>query len=217
MKQFLKLFILSCCLLGAAAQASTIDEVAQFYQTIKSWDGEFSQKTFVELLGKTVKKKGYISVVRPNKMRIEYEMPAPKVYLFNDNELIVYYPQDKAAQRYKNGKKLLGKEALNFLSGLNDMKKDFVINEEKPQNLPLQFTNQPGTILHLVARSATSHLSEIYIKVNPKTQALLEAILKNESGNLTHYSFNNLKFNTSMANALFELPAGENITIKKGL
>ena len=194
-----------------------MDEVSSFYKNIESWDGEFEQTTFVELLGRTVRKKGYISVQRPEKLRIEYEKPQAKVYLFNEGELYIYYPKEKAAQRYKNGKKLLGKEALNFLTGLSDMQKDFEITESSPKKLPLQFTKKAGQVLHLVAKSPTSNLSEIYLKVDSKTKHLLEALLQNESGNLTRYEFSNLKFNLNLSKALFKLPSDQQIQIKKGL
>ncbi len=91
-----------------AATPSTAKAALQkHYQNIQSWGADFSQETFVEMLGKIIRKKGQITVKKPGKLKINYTEVPLKTYLSNGKRLWIYSEESKEVQVFKKVSKLI--------------------------------------------------------------------------------------------------------------
>jgi len=220
-KTFLILFVFLS--LGFASMASAkeqnkiLSDLEARYQNIKSWQADFEQKSRIEVLDQTLTKRGSIKVVRPNSMRIEYETEPRKIYLFKDKMLLVYQPETESAQKFKAPDKLIGREALSFLSGLNDISNLFeVIVDLKEAEGFFKIEDPRLKIVGLVPKDENSQLLRLTLGIDPKTLTLQEAVLFNASGNVSHYRFSNVEFDKQIDETNFALPKNEKIKITTG-
>lgn len=200
---FLTLFLLSG--VTANAQTNLSQEVEKQYSTLKSWSADFTQTTFVEILGDTFKKKGMIAIARPDKIHIEYKDPE-KVYISDGKKLWVY-KDNETAWEFDKPKKVISKEALSFLSGLKDLNSLFFMTEllEDPVG-PLKIKNKKLKTLGLTPKNKEASVLKIILGISEEDQTVKEAVLYNVSGNVTHYEFKNLVFDSKLDPQLFSLP-----------
>jgi outer membrane lipoprotein carrier protein len=175
------------------------------YDTLKSWQADFNQTTHVEILNQKLKKQGFIAVARPNKIHISYHNPA-KTYVSNGKKLWIY-KDDKTALQFNKPKKIISKEALSFLSGLQNLSKLFDVKKtEKNSTQKLGFNNKKLSHLDLIPKDDLSAVIKITLGIDSKEHIVKEAILYNVSGNITHYEFNKLAFDLNLDPTLFTLP-----------
>lgn len=202
---------------NAEKQNKLLSDLEVRYQNLKSWQSDFEQKSRIEVLDQTLTKHGNIKVVRPDKMRIEYETEPRKIYLFSNKMLLVYQPETKSAQKFKTPDKLIGREALSFLSGLDGISTLFeVIPDLKEAKGFFKIENPELKIISLIPKDENSQLLRLTLGINPKTLTLQEAVLFNASGNFSHYQFNDVEFDKQIDAANFELPKNEKIKTTTG-
>lgn len=193
------------------ADASLIKvKLKQNYQNVYSWQADFTQTTFVELLNNTVDKKGHITIKKPGKLLIEYKDVIGKKYISNGQKLWLYVPGDAQVAVYPKLSKLVAKEALSFLEGLGDLDKEFIVSETaKLDPDRALFTSKALEILSLMPRDSASGLERILLGVDQKN-VVSEMVLFNSSGNMTHYVFTNVQLNPNLNDEIFDFktPAG---------
>lgn len=199
------------------SQSKLLFDLQTRYQNLKSWQADFEQKSRIEVLEQTLNKHGSIKVVRPDNMRIEYETEPRKIYLFNDKMLFVYQPETKSAQKFKTPDKLIGREALSFLSGLDGIANLFeVIADPKEAGGFFKIEDPRLKIVGLIPKDENSQLLRLTLGIDPKTLTLKEAVLFNASGNVSHYRFSRVEFDKQIDRTNFELPKNEKIKITEG-
>lgn len=195
----------------AYADASlTKNKLKQNYQNVNSWQADFTQSTFVEILNNTVDKKGSITIKKPGKLLLEYKDAIGKKYISNGQKLWLYVPGDSQVEVYAKISKLVAKEALSFLEGLGDLDKEFIVAEiAKLDPDRALFTGKALEILSLMPRDSASGLERILLGVDQKN-IVSEMVLFNPSGNMTHYVFTNVQLNPNLNDEMFEFktPAG---------
>lgn len=202
---------------GAEKQNQLLSDLQTRYQNLKSWQADFEQKSRIEVLDQTLNKRGSIKVVRPDSMRIAYETEPRKIYLFKDKTLLVYQPETQSAQKFKNPDKLISREALSFLSGLDGIAGLFeVIADLKEAEGYFKIEDPKLKIIGLIPKDENSQLLRLTLGIDPKTLTLKEAVLFNASGNVSHYRFSAVEFDKKIGEDDFELPKNEKIKITTG-
>lgn len=186
--------------------ASLASQVEAKYNSLKSWQADFSQTTYVEMLKQKLSKKGKIAVARPNQLRIEYQSVPQKIYASNGKKLWIYKQDDLTAWQFSKPKKVISQEALSFLSGLKNMSNIFdVVTDLKDPKGYLKIQDSSLKKLYLIPKKRDAVL-KIVLGVDLKSLVVKEAVLFNTSGNVTHYAFKGVQFDLSFAEGYFELP-----------
>lgn len=220
-KEFLT-FFLTLSLLSIAfestpvrAEGAVLEKLKATYRQSNSWNADFSQATYVEVLGREVKKNGEIYLKKPGKMKISYKGERGKSYISNGQKLWIYTEGDTQVQVFKKISSVVSTEALAFLQGLGDLEKEFRIKSAekgtvKPQNSAL-------SLLELFPKKKGSPLTKVILGVEPKTGMVEEAFLFNTSGNNTHYVFKNIRLNANLEDRFFEFDKPSGVTEVSGL
>ena len=95
------------------------------------------------------------------------------------------------------------KEALSFLSGFGKLTKEFKVTDSSA------FGNSPeGTALHLVPRSKSPQYEWLDARFGAD-HLLAELIVKNLSGNVSHYNFKDIRTNSGLSDRIFTLSTGK--------
>lgn len=181
--------------------------IEEKYKKITSWHADFIQTTFIEMLEQNLDKKGTIHAERPNKIKIEYLTEPQKIYVTNGSKLWIYKKDKKTAVQFDDPNRMIDKEALSFLNGLQNMSELFnVFDNLKEPDEYFKIKNQNLKKLFLLPKNENSSVLRIVIGVNAESLLVEEAVLFNISGNVTYYQFQNIKTDEKFPANHFELP-----------
>lgn len=184
--------------------ATAIEAVEATYRALNDLAASFTQTTEVALVGRTIVKKGTFRFKKGGKLRIEYEGKDGKHYVSDGTTLWTFIPGDEGSlQTFKVNDESVPKEGLSFLSGFGRLTKEFRVSHD-----PSRPAAKPGTILlHLVPRSGSRHYESLDALFGPD-HLLAELVVRNTSGNVSHYRFSNIKTNAGLSDRLFTLSSG---------
>jgi len=94
-------------------------------------------------------------------------------------------------------------EALAFLGGLGDLKKQFRVSALSSNERKTIKANETLDWLLLIPKNPESHLDELLLGFERNSHTVGEAYLKNETGNVSHYFFKNVRLNANVADSQF--------------
>ena len=191
--------------LSAQSAVQFADRIQQTYDQAKDLHIEFVQKTYVAILEKEVSKKGQAYFKKPNKMAIRYEGEQGRNYLSNAKTLWIFETGDSQAQSYPLNDDTMPAEALSFLGGLGQLKRDFAVEDVDPKKWAnLKREKQGLTWLELTPLQKRSNLQWLVMGFDPENAQAREVFLYTDSGNVSHYVFDKVEFNPGLADDLFE-------------
>lgn len=196
------LFAAYLFLLPAAASAGAVEDqveaVGETYRAAGDVSADFTQDTFVEVLGTTVAKRGVFRCKHGGKFRIEYAGTQEKTYVSNGRLLWVYIPGDASSLvTYEVDGESVPREALAFLSGFDNLRRDFRITRSDAFD-----GGAEGYALHLDPKSRKAHFKALDAKFNGDN-LLVELKVHNKSGNVSHYRFTNIRTKAGIADSVF--------------
>jgi len=192
----------------ALAEAPSPKRIAAIESTNSAWNdirADFEQKTYVELIDKTVTKHGTMRLKKGGRLYISYKGNDKRDYISDGTTLWIFVPGDSASlQTYAVNNKSIPKEALSFMTGFGKLRKEFKVSTSSA------FPGHPGgsIALHLVPRSGRAHFKSLDALFGPGN-LLSEIIISNVSGNQSHYTFRNIKTNQNPPDDLFTLTSNK--------
>jgi outer membrane lipoprotein-sorting protein len=182
-----------------------IDAIESAYRTIDDLTAAFTQTTEVALVGRTVTRSGVFQFKKGGKLRIEYTGKDPKNYISDGTTLWTYVPGDEGSlQTFQVSDRTVPKEALSFLSGFGKLTKEFSVVPSKAFKDAAAGT----TALHLVPKSKNAQYESLEALFGAD-HMLAELIVRNESGNVSHYRFSGIKTNQKIPDNRFTLSSGK--------
>ena len=123
--------------LGAAEQKELVAMLQQKRAQMPAITANFSEERTTRLLTKPISSTGTLAFQAPNKFRRELTGANPSTTVCNGQELWIYYPNFKEAERYTLGQKQFFDDSLAALTaGLNfqDVEKFFRVSASKEGN-----------------------------------------------------------------------------------
>lgn len=183
--------------------APLVDGLQKTYQKHKHWQTQFHQSTFVELLGRQVERKGSMMIQKPGKLRVEYFGEGARIYTSDGKKLWVYSPEEMQVEIFSKISKIVAKEALAFLGGLGEISNEFVVAAVMDDDEKALFKSKKLKLLSLYPINEKSFLQKIVLGVDPSGYIVREMTLTNESGNVTHYIFEDVQFDRSAEDSMF--------------
>lgn len=200
------LFYPCICTAGSkGASLEGVDAIEAAYYSLSDLSSKFTQETKVELIDRTVAKKGTFKFKKGGKLRIEYEGKGGKTYVSDGTTLWIFIPGDEASlQTFAVNDETVPKEALSFMSGFGKLKKEFEISKSQ------EFKDAPAgtTALHLVPRSKAKHYESLD-SLFGTDRLVVELAVKNTSGNVSRYKFSDIKTNSNLPDSVFTLSSGK--------
>lgn len=184
---------------------SLVDQIQKTYEKADDLSMAFVQKTYVALLEKEVQKRGEAQFKKPGKFMIRYEGERGRNYLSNGKKLWIYESGDKAVSITDLSQEGIPPEALSFLGGLGNLKKDFAVEEVDPKKTAaLKKEKSALEWLELTPKQKRSSIRWLVMGFNPKTYLVEEMFLYNDSENLSHYLFDKIMVNQGLSDKIFE-------------
>lgn len=180
------------------------DRVQRTYEQAGDLSIDFTQKTYVAVLEKEVSKKGKAQFKKPGKLAIRYEGARGRNYQSDGKTLWIFESGDSQVEKIPLDEESLPAEALSFLGGLGNLKRDFAVEEVDPKKWQT-LKRERGDLqwLELTPLQKRSSLQWLVMGFDPATAYAREVFLFTDSGNLSHYVFDKVELNRGLGDELF--------------
>ena len=198
------------CLLPTAVYANDlnaiISKLQKTYEGIQDVQANFTQLTTSVSIKTTQKAEGVVYFKKPGMMKWEYKSPTNDI-IVSDGRTIWSYQQDIGQVMVGNASDSSASISNNFLAGMGNLKKDFDIELEKPDN--------NSYVLKLNPKVPQPNIQRLYIAVDKKTSLVKQTIVFDLLGNETKVIFENLKINQSVPANIFKFKIPEGVRVVK--
>jgi len=212
LKWFLVCFLLftAHCSLFTVVWADDLDaiisKIQKTYEGIQDIQADFVQFTTSSAAKETQKADGLVYFKKPGMMKWEYKSPTNDI-IVSDGKTIWAYQQDIGQVMIGNASDSGASISNNFLAGMGNLKKDFDIELEKPDNNSYSLKLNP--------KVPQPNIQRLYIAVDKKTSLVKQTIVFDLLGNETKVIFENLRINKSVPADIFKFKIPEGVRVIK--
>lgn len=177
---------------------SIITGLQKRYESIDTFKARFTQETFTTAMATTESVAGDVYFKKPGRMRWDYDNDEKVV---SNGKFIWVFQPDLGQVIETDVTDSSANLAMDFLSGLGDIKKDFKVelahleegSEKESKNHRLKLT----------PRKELANIQKLYLDLSKKFE-VLSTVLHDHFGNETTVSFEEMEFNKVMKAAFFE-------------
>jgi len=205
--------------LMAAVLSASVDDVAtkvqEVYEKAQSYKAHFVQEVTLKTIDKTEKDEGSVCFKKPGKMRWEYrkspEQPLLQLIVSDGETMWFYTPSEKQVLVDKIERFLSSKTAMDFLSGLGNLKEEFKVKFSKAKGL---VDRGKYYLLELRPKELPKGTGGKYLAAVSKATFMVDQTFSyDEFGNRTRIIFDNVEINTDLPDDLFkfEIPKGAEV------
>lgn len=184
-----------------------VDQLQIWLDETRDLQCRFEQTLVSGALGTGIRETGRLYVKRPGKMRWEYTRPDEKLAVVNDDEILLYLPEDEQMIR---GEAALGESLLPaLLSGGDRLTALFLATLVATPEAGGQGDYQ----LRLVPRERAEEFEAVTLTLRPPRFSIEAAEVLDPLGNRMRYEFKSLRRNRGLGDELFVFrpPAGTDI------
>ena len=184
-------------------------KVQGHYEAVRDLSARFTQTTQVVSLGaasqsNATTSSGEVDFSKPGRMRWSYEIPEPSLVVTDGEELWIYDPGMKEAQKYHAGEGFLSGAALQFLLGEGEMSRDYRVRALSCGDAEARLDLRP--------RRAAAY-ERLEIRVDPATGEVKETAVFDLVGNVTRVAFEDVRTNSGLAEDLFRFSPPEGVKV----
>ena len=206
---FLLLFIF---ILGPYYPASAINSeqtivnaIQKNYQSVRTFQAEFEQKSFVNMIKRTEIAQGNVQIKKPGKMKWVYNDPDPQVLISNQKNLWLHSLEDKQATKMPVESVYSSNTPALFLAGEGILTNIFNVTEV--------ITGKNIYTVTLSPKEAKSDLNRLILRTNKNNYQIIGVTVYDDLGNKTQIKFKNIRINEQIAESIFDfkVPAGVEI------
>lgn len=183
---------------GRPAQALA-RRVQRYYERTKRFAADFTQIYTRVALSRSTTQKGTIALEKPGKMRWDYTVPTPKLFLADGKTLYLYEPEEEQVYVDRNfSPERLG-ESLQFLWGTGRLSDSFRLRvpAQRPDGVDPKLA-----LLELTPKKDATY-ARLVLGVDGATGAVQESVLFEVSGNRNHFRFERIRINPKFKADLF--------------
>lgn len=181
---------------GASAEAErVITELQKRYESIDSLEAAFTQEVVSRHTKSAEKYEGAVYLKKPGKMKWVFARPTKDVIVSNGKTMWIFQSDLNQVFETPVGK-AASNLAIDFLSGLGSVKKDFELTKEEDKGAVF--------ILKLVPRTPQPNIMRLTIEVDKKSWFAVRATIEDSFANTTRLTFRDIKTGEARPDSFFE-------------
>ena len=175
------------------------------YQSVRTFQAEFEQKSFVNMINRTEIAQGNVQIKKPGKMKWVYNDPDPQVLISNQKNLWLYSLEDKQVTKMPVESVYSSNTPALFLAGEGILTNIFNVTEV--------ITGKNIYTVTLSPKEAKSDLNRLILRANKNNYQIIGVTVYDDLGNKTQIKFKNIRINEQIAESIFDfkVPAGVEI------
>ncbi|MAD61140.1 MAG: outer membrane lipoprotein carrier protein LolA [Myxococcales bacterium] len=186
-------------------QSEIIEKVQSFYAKAQDFQADFKQIYTYKIYGRKKLSTGKVFFKKPARMRWDYEVPTPRVFIADGQTLWVYEPEE--AQVFKRDLSSAQLPvALRFMQGKARLDQEFKLHS-------MQATDKEVVELSLKPKSAQVDFKTLKLRVKTSTGEVLASTLVDATGNLNEISFVAVKVNQGLPNEGFSFTPPKGVRV----
>ncbi len=198
---------------------SVVEGIQKFYDTAFAIDAIFIQEATIKSVNKVQTSRGKVYFKKPGKMAWIYEEPTRQKIITDGLTLWMYFPENNQVIKNRTNQAFMSETPQNFLSGLGNIKKDFIVNF-----VPPVFDTEKNVLLEFIPRTQQQAWTKIFATARPvvyngqNLYHIIQTTIHDRFGNLNKISFYNINAYSkdqafSIPDSIFEFipPAGVRI------
>ncbi len=195
------------------ARAWTVGEllegVQKSYKQIKDLQADFHQEATLPMLNRVTQAGGRLYLKLPGKMRWEYLKGQEKIVVINGSTMWFYEPNEQQVTITDLTKVPNSQELLTFLTGMGDLRKDFLVDEAQ---IPVE-TKEGYFMVKLLPKSKTSQWTSLRLLIEPGSFHVVQTSFEGIQGERTHIQYYNIKTDQGLPEELFQfkIPEGAEV------
>ena len=184
--------------------ASVLEQCKKAQDAIADFTADIKQVKSTSFSKEPVVSRGKMRFKRPGQLWVEMYPPYPSITVLHNGVLLIYFPEEKVAQRYQvAGNPALAQWLLFFQNPIETLGKRIWIQDERAGTVVLRL--EPAEDLAIFQEIRISLDTTIWM---PKGVELVE-----KNGNRTTITYDNITINSGIPDASFKLrlPPGVDI------
>jgi outer membrane lipoprotein-sorting protein len=180
-------------------------------QAVQSLTATFTERKDLSLLAKPVVSNGTFLYAKPARIKWEYSLPEPRVFLITEDRFVAYYPNQKRAEEVPLSK-LAGRRVFRVFGigqTSEDLQKFFEISQAEPGDERDCYL----LILTPKRRRVKDRLQLVRFWVDAKTYLPRKLQYLESDGDSTLLSFANIRLNPEIAEGRFNVDIPKDVQI----
>lgn len=195
---------------GADRSAAELAQALQKkYAAVKDFSADFVHSYEGGVLRKQISERGRVLIMKPGRMRWEYQAPEEKLFVSDGVKVYSYLPQDRQVYVSSVPRDDEATTPALFLSGKGDLARDFTPSlVDLPAGMPAG-----ARPLKLVPKTAQRDYDWLILVFDPASYALRGFVTVDGQGGKSSFSFTNLKENVGLSDKTFafKMPRGVDV------
>ena len=198
---FLLLLLFSLAIPSWAQQnnkdvAPILQQLKKAQESLQDFTADINQAKVSSLSKAPTVSRGKMRFKRPDRIWVEMYPPYPTVTVLNKGVLLIYFPDEKIAQRYQvAGNPALAKWLLFFQNPIDTLGKRIWLQEERPGEV----------ILGIDPAEDLAIFQKIRISIDTSNWLPRSVEMVEKGGNRTTFNYDNVKVNSGILDDSFTL------------
>jgi len=197
----------------AAAADTSVDRIASRvdhrYNHLKTLKAQFQEN--YSGAGLTRNESGELWLEKPGKMRWQYELPTPKLFIVDGKNAFFYVPSERQARRMPAKKLDDFRSPIRYLLGHTKLQQEFerlALSSEAPQ--------QPADlVLEGVPKGMEDRVRRVLLEISPTNQ-ITRIQIDELDGSSTEFVFRDIEENVAVKPELFHFSPPPGIEVVEG-
>ena len=185
------------------SEQHTLDAVQQKYENILTFEANFTQRSYVKMMDKTLETKGKVQIKKPGMMKWIYGLPDTQVLISNGKILWHYVSDENQVTKVPLENIYSSNTPALFLAGQEKLTQIF--NIENINTNPLSITLSP--------KQEDQALKRLQLFADKKNFQITGSTVYDKLGNKTEIRFSNIKTNIDIPKRTFQFQAPPNTEV----
>jgi outer membrane lipoprotein-sorting protein len=184
--------------------APLLEHIKKAQDAIADFTADIRQVKVSSLSKVPAVSRGKMRFKRPNQIWVEMYPPYPTVTVLNKGVLLIYFPDEKVAQRYQvAGNPALAKWLLFFQNPIDSLGKRIWLQEDKAEEV----------VLGIDPVEDLAIFQKIRISIDKANWLLKSVEMVEKGGDRTTINYDNIKINSGIPDSSFELRLPSDVEI----
>ena len=186
-------------------EQEALDAVQSNYEKILTFEAEFTQKSYVKMMGETQHAKGTVSIKKPGRMKWIYGAPDTQVLISNGKTLWHYVADEEQVTKVPIESIYSSNTPALFLAGQGNLIKTFNVESISLETNPISISLTP--------KKDDQALTRLQLFANKKNYQITGSTVYDKLGNKTEIYFSKIKTNKDIPEKTFEFQAPPGVEI----
>jgi outer membrane lipoprotein carrier protein len=188
-----------------------IDGVQRSFAQMSDFNADFIQID-QNPLNRNRQASGHLYLMRPRKMRWEYQKPEDELFVSDGKTVYFYVPADHQVNKDAVKETFDDRIPLMFLLGKSDLRNEFT---------QFELLNTPpfleGTKVVRMYPKRKTDFKDVVMEVDPASYQIRRLILTHTDGSRSEFVFSNIRTNTGLKASFFDFKVPPGVNVVQGI